>query len=96
MSRFRLSPLAQTDLEDIWDYTFKRWDGDQAEHYVQQIRQTIEQLAGMPKLGRVCDDVREGYRKYPVGSHIVFFRVRPDHIDVIRILHNRMDIDRHL
>ncbi|MDW9912377.1 type II toxin-antitoxin system RelE/ParE family toxin, partial [Sinorhizobium meliloti] len=41
-------------------------------------------------------DVRPGYLKYPAGSHIVYFRNRGDRIDIIRILHGRMDAQRHL
>jgi toxin ParE1/3/4 len=47
-------------------------------------------------LGRDCGDIREGYRKYPVGSHMLFYRLITDGIDVVRILHRQMDFDRYL
>ena len=96
MSRFTLSPRAQADLEEIWDYTEARWSRDQAEIYVRQIKTAIENLAADPSRGRACDDVRAGYRKYPVGSHVLFYRVRPDGVDIVRILHGRMDFERYL
>ncbi len=37
MSRHVLSPAAQLDLEQIWDYTCDRWGDDQAEKYVREI-----------------------------------------------------------
>jgi len=40
--------------------------------------------------------VRSGYRKKKSGSHVIFFKLIDDGIDVIRILHQRMDFDRHL
>ena len=43
-----------------------------------------------------CDDVRTGYRKYPAGSHLLFYRLTPDGIDIVRILLQRMDFERHL
>jgi toxin ParE1/3/4 len=52
-------------------------------------------LAADPRLGRTCDEVRPGYRKYPVGSHVVFYRIARGGIDVARILHQRMDFERH-
>ena len=33
--------------------------------------------------------------RYPAGSHVVFYRETDDTIDVIRVLHQRMDIERH-
>ncbi len=96
MSRFTLSPRAQADLEEIWDYTEARWSRDQAEIYVRQIKTAIENLAADPSRGRACDDVRAGYRKYPVGSHVLFYRVRPDGVDIVRVLHGRMDFERWL
>jgi toxin ParE1/3/4 len=96
MSRFTLSPRARADLEEIWDYTEARWSCDQAEIYVRQIKAAIENLAADPSHGRACDDVRVGYRKYLVGSHVLFYRVTSGGIDIVRILHGRMDFERHL
>ena len=97
MSQYRLSPAAQADLEDIWDYTADQWDIEQAETYIRELQRTIERAAANPRIGRTCDDIRIGYRKLPAGSHILFFRVADDDIiDVIRILHQRMDIESHL
>ena len=92
-----LSPAAQADLETIWDYTCERWDADQAEKYVRDIQRALERVAGNPLIGQPCDEVRKGYRWHPVGSHTLYYRVGLDNlIDVVRILHQRMDVDRHL
>jgi toxin ParE1/3/4 len=39
--------------------------------------------------------VRAGYRKYPGGSHVLFYRPATDGVDIVRILHQQMDFDRH-
>jgi toxin ParE1/3/4 len=97
VSRYLLAPAAVLDLEQIWDYTADRWDIDQADTYLAEIRRAIERAAANPRIGRACDEIRLGYRKLPAGSHLVFYRVLADGvIDVIRVLHQRMDIDRHL
>jgi toxin ParE1/3/4 len=96
MTAYVLSPRAQSDIEDIWDYTAGHWNARQAEIYIRQIHHAIETVAAEPKLGRSCDDIRKGYRKYPAGSHVLFFRMTADGIDVVRVLHNRMDFERHL
>jgi toxin ParE1/3/4 len=96
MIGYRLSPRAQADLEDIWDYTVERWGGRRAEAYIRQICGAVEALAATPGIARRCDEVRPGYWKHPVGSHVMFFRRHPNGIDVVRILHGRMDFERHL
>lgn len=96
MTRYRLTPAAQRDLTSIWDFTEERWDVRQAETYVTEIRAAIERVADDPGRGRACDEIREGYRRYSIGSHLLFSIGRSGGVDVIRILHQRMDPTRHL
>lgn len=96
MSRYRLTPAAQRDLSSIWDYTVERWDAYQAEIYVLEIKGAIERIAEMPARGRAVEEIRAGYRRYAIGSHLLFFIAHDEGIDVIRILHQRMDPMRHL
>ena len=96
MTSIRLTPAAQRDLSSIWDFTEERWDRRQAETYLDEIRAALERIADDPARGRACDDIRAGYRRYAIGSHLVFYVERPDGVDVIRVLHQRMDPVRHL
>ena len=95
MTAYVLSPRAQADLDDIWDYTAATWSDAQAEFYIRDIWQAIEAIATDPRKGRVCDDIRAGYRKFLVGSHVMFYRQRGTGIDIVRILHRRMDFGQH-
>lgn len=93
---YRISPLAEADLEDIWVYTFKTWSIDQADSYHADIVAAFEALASGRRQGRRAD-IREGYFKLLVGSHVIYFRIAADDaIEVIRVLHQRMDTERHL
>ncbi len=96
MSNYRLSPAAQRDLHDIWDYTSETWDATQAEIYTIEIRDAIERIAAQPARGRAVDQLRPGYRRYAVERHVIFYVERHDAIEVIRILHQRMDPTRHV
>ena len=97
MSRYLLSPAAQTDLGKIWDYTYESWCEAQATAYLRELQWAIERVAANPLIGRSCDEIRPGYRKFAAGSHTFFYRADADGvIDVVRVLHNRMDVDRHL
>lgn len=91
-----LSPRAQRDLDEIWDYIEARWGTEQAETYTRQLWQAMETVATRPTVGRDGSDVRAGYRKYAAGSHMLFYRTNDGGVDVVRILHQRMDFGRHL
>lgn len=96
MNRYVISPAARADLDEIWDYTCAHWGEDQAEKYVREIQRAIERVVDSPGIGRVCDEVRPGYRRHAVGTHTLYYRMYDvDVIDVVRILHQRMDVDRH-
>jgi toxin ParE1/3/4 len=92
---YRLFPLAETDLEDIWLYTFKNWSREQADRYHANLIAAFEGLACGEKKGRRVD-IREGYFKCAIGAHFVYYRETDIGIDVVRVLHQRMDADRHL
>jgi toxin ParE1/3/4 len=96
VTRYVLSPRALADLDEIWDYSAAHWGDDQAEACARQIQAAIELVAKAPSRGRPCDDIRPGYSKFTVGSHVLFYRLTDEGIDVVRILHRRMDFDRHL
>jgi toxin ParE1/3/4 len=91
--RYRLSPLAEADLEDIWLYTLHNWSLEQADTYYAQLMAAIEGLAKGDRIGRNAGDIRAGYWKYGEGRHFIFYVLTDDRLDVIRILHKQMDVD---
>ena len=96
MSILRLTPAAKRDFSSIWDYTQERWGVDQAETYADELHHAMERIAARPERGRRRDEVGEGYRCFSTGSHLIFYRESAIGIDVVRILHRRMDPERHL
>jgi toxin ParE1/3/4 len=93
---FVLSPAAELDLDDVWDYSAENWGLNQAERYIRMIQDTIIGLAQGTQPSQSAGHVRAGYRRVLVGSHVVFFKETSELIDVIRILHQRMDPSQHL
>jgi len=92
---YRLSPLAEADLEGIWLYTFENWSMAQADAYHNRLVAAFEGLAAGSKYGRSAG-VFPDFQKYLCGSHVIYFLDEADHLDVIRILHQRQDPERHL
>jgi toxin ParE1/3/4 len=96
MTRYLLRPRAQRDLEEIWTYTARTWSPAQAETYVRHVQHSCGMIAVDPRLGRSCDDIRAGYRKFRSGSHFLFYRPIKDGVEIVRILHFSMDFEQHL
>ncbi|MBV8747663.1 MAG: type II toxin-antitoxin system RelE/ParE family toxin [Xanthobacteraceae bacterium] len=96
MTGYVLSRRAREDLREIWNYTADRWDDDQADRYVRQLHRAVELIAMNPERGRSYEHVRRGYRMFPAGAHMIFFRQVQDRINIVRVLHQRMDFQRHL
>ena len=94
--KYRLRRQAEVDLEEIWSYTATRWGLDQAERYVGGILQMLDFISENPRLGRWADEVRPGYRKKAIGSRIIFYREQDAAIDVVRVLHQSMDLVMHI
>lgn len=91
----RFSHREKADIDGIWHYTHDRWGTGQAEIYLGLIEAAVEAFANDPKPGRPCDEIRRGYRKYLVGSHVLFYRIKARQVFVVRVLHQRMDPERH-
>jgi len=94
-NNYRLSPLAEKDLEEIWLYSFTNWSLEKADEYHKNIVSAFEDLAQGTKIGSAVD-VRENYQKYIIGSHIIFYHFSDSNLKIIRILHQQMDISRYL
>ena len=92
---YRLSPLAEQDLEGIWLYTRERWSAEQADLYYHSIISAIEGLLTGGLIPQPAD-VLPRYLKFKVGRHVIYFKKSEDYLDVIRILHERMDVKNYL
>lgn len=96
MHKYRLTPSAKSDLIEIWEYTVETWSEAQAEKYLQDIEDKLHLLAADPELGKHRPEIAAGYFSFPVQKHIIFYLISDNHIDIIGILHGKMDIDKNL
>lgn len=92
MGTFTLSKKAKADLRSIAAYTQRKWGKNKRRIYLKQFDDSFHLLADSPNLGVSCDYIKNGYRKFPVTSHIIFYRsTPPSQIEIVRVLHKRMD-----
>ncbi len=97
MSNYKLTNLAEQDLIKIWDYTVNEWSVNQAEKYIDGLISSFEGLGEGKVKAKNVSSVRMGYKKALYGKHYIFFRISPDDIvEIIRVLHISMDVERHL
>lgn len=64
--------------------------------YTKSLQSAAERVGDNPRLGRDCSYVRDGLRSFGVSSHIIFYFEVDGGIEIVRILHERMDPSRHL
>lgn len=97
MKAFSLTNKAKADLRDIAFFTQKNWGKEQRNLYIKQFDDAFHMLADTPLVGKACDDIKSGYKRFPQGSHIIFYRLGENtSIEIVRILHKQMDVDSQL
>ena len=98
MATYKISVEAGKDLEKIWAYTFETWSIEQADRYITQIFEEIEYIAANPENGKDFSYVRKGYFRTKVKFHFIFYTIenKTSVIEIIRILHQQMDIENRL
>ena len=97
MPKYILTNKAVTDLSEIWNYTYSRWSEIQADKYYQLLIDTCDKIADNPDLGKDYSIVIDNLLGFRAGRHIIFYRrLEGDRIEVIRILHDQMDLGNRL
>ena len=93
MSSFTLTHRAKADLKSIARFTEKRWGRVQRNIYLKQFDEAFQMLADTPSIGKACNFIKAGYRRFPQGSHVIFYKAGTySSVDIIRILHKNMDV----
>ncbi|PCE66487.1 type II toxin-antitoxin system RelE/ParE family toxin [Sediminicola luteus] len=94
MDNYILSIAAERDIDAIFSYSESQFGTKQAITYLKGLQGTFEKLSEQPTLGQKRDEVKEGLYSYSFKSHIVFFRMLPQFIRIVRVLHYRRDLPK--
>ncbi len=90
-SEISISPKASADIIEIWNYTARTHSEDAADSYIRAIDGTMAMALQFPEIGSDYSEIRQGYRKLRSGSHLIFYLPTESGINIIRILHQRVD-----
>ena len=91
-----IAPAAKDDLKDIYQYGLSRWGQLQSDNYLENLKSQLWLLTEQPLLGVERPDLFPSIRSLPIESHILFYSMNGNKIEVIRVLHGRQDPKKQL
>ena len=103
--RVRLGAAAELDFANIIKWTTENFGERQSRIYRDLLVQAISALADGPDIAgsKARGEIMSGLRTLHIarhgrrGSHFLMYRATPGMtIEIVRILHDRMDLQRHL
>ena len=94
MANYRLSNKAIEDLDSIWLYTLSTWSEQQADNYYNDLIDACKEICDSTiNADREYVEIQKGLWCHHCRKHLIFYKYSSDNtIDIIRILHERMDI----
>jgi toxin ParE1/3/4 len=92
MPAIHRSPLAEQDYRHIWRYIADD-NPDAADRLLRLIDAKLELYAMNPAMGTARDNLIPGLRSFPVGNYLVFYRILPNGIELVRLLHSARDLN---
>ena len=96
-NNFRISKQALEDIDKIWLYTHENWSVNQANHFYRLIYQEIEFISEDFESGKDISKIKSGYKQARVKSHLIIYTKGSDNVlEIIRVLHQMMDIPNSL
>ena len=96
MAVYSLSSKAAADLDEIYEYTILHFGLEQARVYLLGLHERFQMLAEQPTHGRKAEELAPGLRRLGYQSHMIFYLPKDNGIRIVRVLHQRMDVTRHL
>jgi toxin ParE1/3/4 len=91
MSEFRLSLLAERDLEGIAEYLADR-NPSVAIREIERLLEKFLILASNPHLGELRSDLPKHPRTFVAGNHVIVYQPLADGIEVARVVHAARDL----
>ena len=96
MPRFLVSPAALKSLEQISNYTLENYGLQQKKAYLKMMRDRMREAAKNPDKGQERSDIKAGYFSIRSEKHHIYYRIRDTNIEIIDVLHQSMEPNRHL
>jgi toxin ParE1/3/4 len=90
MTTYGLARRARQDLLNIWQYIAV--DNEQAaDQFIDLLTHHFKVLGANPRTGRRRDELRRGYRSFPVGNYLILYRIIEPGVCIMPVVHGRRD-----
>ena len=92
MKPFILTPLAEQDVSEIWDYIAND-SIEAADRVLAALEKIMHRLAKNPGIGHMRKDLADcRHRFFLVYSYLIVYRFEIEPLQVIRVLHAARDV----
>jgi plasmid stabilization system protein ParE len=94
MRAYRLTPAADADLDELWQYIALQSGTTAADRLEAELHDAMLRLAQAPGIGHAREDLAdETLRCHPVHRYLVVYRPATDPIQIVRVLHGARDVE---
>ena len=87
------SPEALDDIDRLWDYYAHAAGSVTADKILREVAKAVAVINDFPLAGRARDEIRPGLRSLAAAPQTVFYRVKDDWPEIVRVLDGRQDIE---
>lgn len=87
-----MSSLAEADIDDLLDYLAEEASVETALRFADKIDAEFNRLAAIGHAGVSREGLSPGLRLTLIASYAVYFRVTPNEVKIVRVLHGARDI----
>jgi toxin ParE1/3/4 len=92
-SRVIWSPEALDDIDRLWEYYAGTAGRMIADKLLREVARVVATIDDFPLAGRSRDEIQTGLRSLATSPHIVFYRLKDDRPEIVRVLDGRQDIE---
>ena len=89
---YRLTRRARRDVLNIWRHIAGE-NEPAADRFINLLTHHFRLLGDNPHAGRRRDELRPGYRSFPVGDYLILYRIMEPGVRILHVVHARRDIE---
>lgn len=92
--RFRVSKVAERELDAIFVYWARRVGVEVAERLIDAIEERFVALGDYPLAGRKCNEIEPGIFSFPAGKYLIYYRRKREAIHILHVVHGAREQTR--
>ena len=92
MKRIRWTDRARADKDEIW-FSIAVNNVAAADRVSDRIDELLKKLRRFPLIGMEREELRPGLRSFPCGDCLVFYRVMPHELVIVRVVYRGRNFD---